>query len=226
MTARSLKKDQRYVYYLIGSDEGRTYSGISTDFKHRIRQHNRELKGGALYTSFGTNWKPLLLLRGLGTEHNCKRFECFTKPRWARSYTGKKFCKTFRAWLKRGPKKLTTLHRRVLFILFLLKMDEWQQMKDQLEIQIHNLVLDQDMYFTREFSSFITHERTWTWIKPSFIKKGGEQTIAVPVPSSASNTLTTLSTSNTEPIVHKKKDKEELNLDFLLETNSALKQLL
>ena len=39
------------VYLLVHTEHDKTYLGITNNFKRRLRQHNREIKGGAKYTS-------------------------------------------------------------------------------------------------------------------------------------------------------------------------------
>ena len=51
-----------YVYFLV-CDSGSTYIGATVDLDHRLRQHNQEIKGGAIATSLkvakGETWKRL-----------------------------------------------------------------------------------------------------------------------------------------------------------------------
>lgn len=41
----------QYLCYLIVLDQQFTYIGVTNNFSRRIRQHNREIKGGAKYTT-------------------------------------------------------------------------------------------------------------------------------------------------------------------------------
>ena len=57
-----------YLYLLENTDNKKTYLGVTTDYKRRIRQHNGEIKGGAKYThSFkgSGEWKLVYLLDNL-----------------------------------------------------------------------------------------------------------------------------------------------------------------
>lgn len=45
-----------WLVYIIQSANGRLYTGITTDIKRRLRQHNGELVGGARYTRAGRPW--------------------------------------------------------------------------------------------------------------------------------------------------------------------------
>ena len=44
-----------YLVYILKSDN-KSYVGMTNDFFRRIRQHNKEIKGGAKYTSKSNNW--------------------------------------------------------------------------------------------------------------------------------------------------------------------------
>ena len=44
------KEKAFFVYLLVSSDSG-TYVGATVDLNRRLRQHNKEIKGGAKYTS-------------------------------------------------------------------------------------------------------------------------------------------------------------------------------
>jgi len=56
-----------FVYFLI-STKGATYIGATVDLDHRLRQHNREIKGGAHATSAkvaqGELWKRVCYVSG------------------------------------------------------------------------------------------------------------------------------------------------------------------
>ena len=54
-----------WLCYLLDNGFGKTYIGASNNFKRRIRQHNKEIKGGAKYTSAWGPWKPVLLVLGM-----------------------------------------------------------------------------------------------------------------------------------------------------------------
>ena len=52
-----------YLVYLLKSDKY-SYVGMTNDFTKRFRQHNKEIKGGARYTSKRDSWYPVLILDG------------------------------------------------------------------------------------------------------------------------------------------------------------------
>jgi predicted GIY-YIG superfamily endonuclease len=48
------KEKPSFVYLLVSSDNA-TYVGATVDLDHRLRQHNKEIKGGATATSIRVN---------------------------------------------------------------------------------------------------------------------------------------------------------------------------
>ena len=52
-----------YLVYLLKSDNY-SYVGMTNDFSKRLRQHNKEIKGGARYTSKRDSWYPVLIIDG------------------------------------------------------------------------------------------------------------------------------------------------------------------
>ena len=52
-----------YLVYILKS-ENKSYVGMTNNFFKRIRQHNKEIKGGAKYTSKSDNWFPICIIDG------------------------------------------------------------------------------------------------------------------------------------------------------------------
>lgn len=67
-----------YVYCLVSTD-GSTYIGATVDLEHRLRQHNKELVGGARITSrkviSGQSWTCYCYVEGFPTWQSCLQFE-------------------------------------------------------------------------------------------------------------------------------------------------------
>jgi predicted GIY-YIG superfamily endonuclease len=67
-----------YVYCLISTDRS-TYIGATVDLHHRIRQHNKELVGGARQTSrkvvSGQSWTCYCYVEGFPDWQACLQFE-------------------------------------------------------------------------------------------------------------------------------------------------------
>lgn len=71
-----------WVVYVVSSvpNPRRTYCGVTNDLKHRLRQHNGEIKGGAVATKTNRPWQLAALAVGFGTDKStAMRFEWFCK---------------------------------------------------------------------------------------------------------------------------------------------------
>jgi len=74
------KKDKKYyVYILESSDCKATYVGATVDLNHRLRQHNKELVGGAHATSVkvaqGYTWNRICFIQGFPDWSAALQFE-------------------------------------------------------------------------------------------------------------------------------------------------------
>lgn len=94
-----------YVYLLV-STSGTTYIGATIDLDHRLRQHNKELKGGAFATSakvnVGESWRRVCHVAGFPDWRAALQFE------WRWKQIGRQI-------IKKGPtsfKKCSPLERR------------------------------------------------------------------------------------------------------------------
>lgn len=71
-----------YGCYLLKSTvSNRTYIGVTTNLKKRIRQHNGEICGGAKYTKSNRPWKPILIVHGFETKNQALSFEYRVKKK-------------------------------------------------------------------------------------------------------------------------------------------------
>jgi predicted GIY-YIG superfamily endonuclease len=73
-------KDQNYYVYLLASSKSNaTYVGATTDLDRRLRQHNKELAGGATATgirvSRGETWRRICQIAGFPTWNAALQFE-------------------------------------------------------------------------------------------------------------------------------------------------------
>ena len=85
----------------------RTYIGATQNFKIRLSQHNGEKHGGAKATK-GSQWHPIIIVRGFETRRQLLQFEWW--------------------WKHAIPKKDTTssgLFRRIDYLEALLEKKEW-----------------------------------------------------------------------------------------------------
>ena len=71
-------------------DWSRTYVGYTVDFKRRLRQHNREIKGGAKATA-GRKWRMILQITGLPDKHHALSLEWHLKHYTVRKSDVKKY---------------------------------------------------------------------------------------------------------------------------------------
>lgn len=68
-----------WTLYLISSGD-RTYIGVTTNLTRRIRQHNREIVGGAKATA-GRTWKLVMHIEGFVSKSIVMRWERIVKSR-------------------------------------------------------------------------------------------------------------------------------------------------
>jgi len=68
-----------FVYLLESSIKGSTYVGATVDLNRRLRQHNKEIKGGANYTgikvSNGETWRRVCYVSGFPDWRTALQFE-------------------------------------------------------------------------------------------------------------------------------------------------------
>ena len=68
-----------WFVYLLATEEGQTYVGATVDLDHRLRQHNKEIKGGAVATSSkvnkGETWTRVCHVEGFPTWNAALQFE-------------------------------------------------------------------------------------------------------------------------------------------------------
>jgi predicted GIY-YIG superfamily endonuclease len=95
-----------YYVYLLESTDHSTYIGATVDLEHRLRQHNKEIKGGAVATSRkvikGQTWTRVCHIEGFPTWQAALQFE------WAWKFYSRKLSKTLFP-LERRRQALDTL---------------------------------------------------------------------------------------------------------------------
>lgn len=90
-----LPTEKPYFCYLLESTTGKTYIGVTVDLDRRLRQHNREICGGAAATC-GETWHRIMHVAGFPSQGEALRFE------WAWKHISKR-CKG-----------VTSLERRII----------------------------------------------------------------------------------------------------------------
>jgi structure-specific endonuclease subunit SLX1 len=96
--------------YLLQSTTGNTYVGATIDLEHRLRQHNKEIKGGAHATSIkveqGEIWTRVAHIAGFPDWQSALQFE------WRWKQISRKY-----------PVKMNPLERRLNALKDLLALD-------------------------------------------------------------------------------------------------------
>lgn len=76
-------------YFYLLQNQNCTYAGVSPDPQRRLRQHNKELKGGAKYTtSKPSTWSPLCFVQGFPSKIEAMQFEWAVKHAAPRNVGG------------------------------------------------------------------------------------------------------------------------------------------
>ena len=94
LTALPLPSNDKkyYVYILESSDKASTYVGATINLDHRLRQHNKELVGGAHATSVkvaqGSSWRRVCHIQGFPDWSAALQFE------WRLKQLSRKLCQT------------------------------------------------------------------------------------------------------------------------------------
>ena len=114
-TTTTIPSDKKYyVYILESSDCKATYVGATVDLNHRLRQHNKELAGGAHATSVkvaqGCTWNRICFIQGFPDWPAALQFE------WRLKQLSRNLLKT--------SKTDTPLQRRIKALHQLLSLDK------------------------------------------------------------------------------------------------------
>ena len=99
-----------FFVYLLVSTSGSTYVGATVDLDHRLRQHNKEIKGGAHATSIkvmqGETWKRACHIENFPDWQSALQFE------WRFKQISRKY-----------PQKMNPLERRIRALKDLLALE-------------------------------------------------------------------------------------------------------
>ena len=107
-------------YCIRNETKNRTYVGATNHFTRRIRQHNREIVGGAKATA-GHKWHNIILVHGFNTRHDLLSFEWHFKHVVTVNKNGVK--------------------RRVEALKKLLSIDRWKMLKMVVSDELTDLFL-------------------------------------------------------------------------------------
>jgi len=74
-----MNTSSKYFVYLLLCSDNSTYIGATVDLNHRLRQHNCEIKGGAIATSRkvkkGESWKRVCYVENFPSWNSALQFE-------------------------------------------------------------------------------------------------------------------------------------------------------
>ena len=76
-----------YLVYILKSDNY-SYVGMTNNFFKRWRQHNKEIKGGAKYTSKRSEWYPICIIDGFETMKEAMQCEWSLKHYMKQKFKG------------------------------------------------------------------------------------------------------------------------------------------
>lgn len=113
-----------YILYLDHPTRSLTYVGVTVNFERRLRQHNAELLGGALYTTMNRKidnsiyiWKPICLIKGFENQRQALQFEAAHKRKFQKCRNVNKEVNS--QFKHRG------FHPRIVELLKVLHLDKW-----------------------------------------------------------------------------------------------------
>ena len=127
-----------YLVYILKSCTY-SYVGMTNDFFRRWRQHNKEIKGGAKYTSKRNDWYPICIIDGFNSMKEACQCE------WAI-----KHCRSITH--HNGPTK------RILNLNKLLTQKQWTSKSPQIKDQSLIIYIDEEY---KHLLSVKTRELYW-----------------------------------------------------------------
>lgn len=84
---------QQHFCYIIADESGKTYNGYTINIDRRLKQHNRELCGGAKATGMGKNWYYIAILSGFTNSSEALSCEWKIKHPTNKRVRPLKYCK-------------------------------------------------------------------------------------------------------------------------------------
>jgi predicted GIY-YIG superfamily endonuclease len=119
-------------------DVNRTYNGYTVDPGKRIRQHNQEIKGGAIYTKTWGNksWEFCAILKGFPDHHNALQCE------WRIKHPARKRVR---------PNRYNSPEGRIVGLNEILKLEQWTS-KSSINVSELNL----ELWILKEYAHVLT----------------------------------------------------------------------
>lgn len=120
-------------------DKNRTYNGYTNNPNRRMRQHNQEIKGGAVYTKkYGAGtWEIYALLKGFPDVH------CAQQCEWRIKHPAKK---------RKRPNRYNSPEGRIIGLNEILQLEKWT---NNSTININELELE--LFIIKEFEHLLTN---------------------------------------------------------------------
>lgn len=110
MTSNTTINMKKYYVYLLTSSNNATYIGATINLERRLRQHNKEITGGAQSTGYkvskGETWTRALHIEGFPDWNAALQFE------WR-----------FKQLSRKLPQKMYPLERRIKALKMLLELE-------------------------------------------------------------------------------------------------------
>lgn len=129
-----------YLVYVLKSDNY-SYVGMTNDFLRRLRQHNKEIKGGAKCTSRRDHWYPICIIDGFPTMVEAMQCE------WSLKHYMKK--------------KFKGLSGRILRLSALVDRGIWTSKSPKIKDQDLTIYIDDEYTNNLECGDMCTKELYW-----------------------------------------------------------------
>ena len=127
-----------FMVYILQSGNY-SYVGMTNDFMRRFRQHNKEIKGGAKYTSKQVEWYPVCIIDGFSTMKEAMQCE----------------------WAVKHSKSLRGPQGRVKHLSKLLTRSRWTSKSPLLQDQYLTIYIDDDYQDILQNDIYMTKELYW-----------------------------------------------------------------
>ena len=127
-----------YLVYILKS-QNYSYVGMTNDFMKRWRQHNKEIKGGAKYTSKRDEWYPICIIDGFTTMKEALQCE----------------------WAVKHSRKLRGPQGRVTHVSNLLTKDRWTSKSPLIKEQTLTIYIDDEYKSHLLQTTFPSKELYW-----------------------------------------------------------------
>jgi putative endonuclease len=124
----------QWYCYIIKSEDGKTYNGMTNNLARRLRQHNGELVGGAKATK-GRKWEYIFYMTGFADKINCLSCE------WRIKHPTNE---------RRRPSKYCNPIGRIKSLNIVLNTDKWTS-----KCQYDNKDYNYDIYIRDEYKSYL-----------------------------------------------------------------------